>query len=44
MTELIICAIIVILAVAVSLYCLMNEPEAAAQSAYYEHWWWTMPM
>jgi hypothetical protein len=44
MTELIICAIIVILAVAISLYRLWNESEDAPQSAYYEHWWWTMPM
>ena len=42
MTELIICAIIVILAFGVSLYRLLNESDDAQQSSYYEHWWWTM--
>jgi hypothetical protein len=44
MTELIIYALIVILAGAVSLYRLLNEDEAAVQSAEYEYWWWMMPM
>ena len=44
MTELIICAIIVILAFAVSLYRLLNEPADAAPAAYDEQWWWTLPM
>ena len=44
MTELIICALIGILAGAVSLYRLLNEGEAAAQSAEHEYWWWMMPM
>jgi hypothetical protein len=44
MTEFIICALIVILAGAVSFYRLLNEDEAAAHSADYEYWWWMMPM
>ena len=44
MTELIICALIVILAGAVSFYRLLNEDEATAQSAEYAYWWWMMPM
>jgi hypothetical protein len=44
MTELIICAIIVILAFAISLYRLWNQTDELPQSAYYEQWWWTMPM
>ena len=44
MTELIICAIMIFLAVAVSLYHLQYGHGDATESAYYENWWWTMPM
>ena len=44
MTELIICAIIVILAIAISLYQLRNGADHGSDSAYYESWWWTLPM
>ena len=44
MTELIICAIIVILAFAISLYRLFNQSDDLSQAAYNDGWWWTLPM
>ena len=44
MTELIIYAIIVLLAVALSVYRIMTIGDEQPHAAYDEHWWWTMPM
>lgn len=41
MTELLICAIIVLLAVALSVYRLLNSTDDLPQAVAAEQWWWT---
>jgi hypothetical protein len=44
MTELIICAIIVLLAVALSVYSLTEVGNDLPQATSAEQWWWTLSM
>ena len=43
-TELIICAIVIILATAISVYRLQYASDEALESAYNEYMWWTISM
>ena len=44
MTELIICALIVLLAAAACVYTLMHSTNAQPHAAYHEYWWLMLPM
>jgi hypothetical protein len=44
MTELIICAIIIILTFAISMHRSLNQSDDRSQAAYYDCWWWILPM
>jgi len=43
-TELIICAIVIILATAIAVYRLQSASDEAPESAHNEYMWWTMSM